>query len=242
MKLHTGVLLAAAGALVFIATRALPEKEEENADWSNPKTIVAPSDSGNVKGVERIRPLPKKEHEEEDEDPLEAKKVRGNVMSLFVPRKNLLWIGAPEYEHFFVIKNKVVALSVTAGADLSLNIVSAPIPKSTDADKALREEMDARFKKVVERPLRYQYWIDLRKLFGDDAFIDEHNPGGSAVPRISKIVFDKGNAVVTLVGKDGGVFTLTFDQNLQVVAASQNGHPVPMANPVALGKITADVD
>jgi len=241
LKLHTGVLLAAAGALVFIATRALPETEEENTDWSNPKTIVAPSDSGNVKGIVRIRPLPRKEHEEE-EDPLEAKKVRGNVKSLFVPRKNLLWIGAAEYEHFFVMKDRIAALSVTAGADLSLNIVRAPIPKSSNADKALREEMDAWFKKVDERPLRYQYWIDLRRLFGRDAFLDEHNPDGNAVPSISKIVFDKGNAVVTLVGKDGGVFTLTFDQNLQVVAASQNGHPVPMAGPVALGKITADVD
>jgi hypothetical protein len=140
------------------------------------------------------------------------------------------------------VKDKIAAMYLTAGADLSISIVSAPIPKTTDPDKALREEVDARFRRIVERPLRYQYWINLRKLFGTDAFVDEHDPRLYSVPKISGISFSRGNAVITLVEKNTRKSTLTFDENLRVIAASRDGHPVPVTTPAAPQKLTADND
>jgi len=234
--------LLAAG-LALQATKAYPESEaeERNADWSKPRVIALPAEGGAVKGIVRIRPLPNSENNDGN-DPLEARRPVINIKAVFVPRKNLLWVGTSEYEHFFVVKDKIVALYPTAGADLSISIVSVPVPKSADADEALHEELDRCFHRIAEKPLRYQYWISLRKLFGQDAFIGQHDPRVPSVPRISGISFDRGHAVITLAEANERSTTLTFNADLQVIAASQNGHPIPVPAPIAPQKLTNDKD
>jgi hypothetical protein len=229
-----------AGVLDLQATKAYSEAEERSTGWSKPRVIALPAEEGTVKGIVRIRPLPKDENDEND--PLEARRPVSNIKAVFVSRKNLLWVGTSEYEHFFVVKDKIVALYPTAGADLSISIVSVPIPKSADADEALHEEMDRCFHRIAEKPLRYQYWISLRKLFGQDAFANERDPRVYSVPRISGISFDRGHAVITLAEANGRITTLTFDADLQVIAASQDGHSVPVPAPVAPHKLTTDKD
>jgi hypothetical protein len=232
-----------ATVLALFATKAPAESEDEgrSTDWSKPHAITVPSDAGKVKGVVRLRRLPEKEGDDE-KDPREARLRDIEVKALFIPRKNLLWIGASGYECFFVVKDKIAALYPTAGADLSISIVNATIPRTSRSDKALGEELNMRFKKLVERPLRYQYWISLRKLFGQDAFADERNPRAYSVPKISEISFDRGNAVITLVEKNGRKSTVTFNEDLQVIAASREGHPISVNTPVTPQKLTADKD
>lgn len=238
-----GPIVLATMVLALLATKAhsKSEAEERSTNWSEPRAIAVPSDGGTVKGIVRIRPLPRRE-DDDGKDPLEVRMREIDVKALFIPRKNLLWIGASEYERFFVVKDKIAALYLTAGADLSISIVSAPIPKTADPDKALSEELDARFRKIAAKPLRYQYWINLRKLFGQDAFVDEHNPRVYSVPKISGVSFNRGNAVITLVGKNPKISTLTFDGGLQVIAASRDGHPIPVNTPIAPRKLTTDKD
>jgi hypothetical protein len=245
MKLSTGILLVAASLVLFLATKTFSESEaEEKTNWGKPQMIAVPSAGGTVKGVVRIRPLPKKEGEDENDkkDPMDARMPEIDIKSLVIPRWKLVWIGASQYEHFFVMKDKIIALYPTAGADLSVSIVSAHIPNSGDADDALRDELDRRFESIAEHPLRYQYWISLRRLFGQDAFVDASDPRIYSVPRISGITFGKGNAVVALVEPNRKKSTLTFDPDLRVIAADREGHSITVTNPVAPQKLTMDKD
>jgi len=188
----------------------------------------------------RTRPIPRKKGEEEDEEEARAPVI--NVKMLFIPSKRLLWIGGPEYQHFFVLRDKITAVLVTAGADLSISTLSVRIPKSDDADKALLEELDTRFEKIVAIPLRYQSWINLRKLFGSAAFVNEHDARIYAVPKIADVAFDHNHAVITLVEQNGMKSTMTFDEDLRIVAASRGGHPIPLTEPIAPQKLTTDRD
>jgi len=245
MKLSTGILLMAASLVLFLATKTFSESEaEEKTAWGKPQVIAVPSAGGVVKGVVRIRPLPKKEGGDEDDkkDPMDARMPEIEIKSLAIPRWKLVWVGASQYEHFFVMKDKIVALYPTAGADLSMSILGASIPKSGDADDALREELERRFEKIAEHPLRYQYWISLRGLFGQDAFVDASDPRNYSVPQISGITFNHGNAVVTLLESNRKKSKLTFDPELRVIAADREGHSILVTNPVAPQKLTIDKD
>jgi hypothetical protein len=240
-----GAIILGATVLALFATKAHAESEDEErrTDWSEPRRIAVPTNAGKVSGVVRLRRLPEKEKEGDDEkDPRETRLRDIEVKSLFIPKENLLWVGASGYESFFVVKDKIAALYPTAGADLSISIVNAAIPKTGRADKALSEELNIRFKKLGERPLRYQYWISLRKLFGQDAFADEQNPRAYSVPKISEISFDRGNAIITLVEKNARKSTVTFNEDLQVIAASREGQPIAVNTPVTPQKLTADKD
>jgi hypothetical protein len=202
--------------------------------------IVVPSDNGKVKGLVRTRPLPRKKDQEEDEVEARAPVIR--VKMLFVPSKHLLWMGASEYEHFFILKDKITALCATAGADLSVSVLSVRIPKSDDGDKALLEELDRRFEKIAERPLRYQSWINLRNLFGPAAFINKHDARIYSVPEIGGVSFDHKHAVITLVEQNGMKSTITFDEDSRIIAASRDGHPISLTEPIAPQKLTTDRD
>ena len=242
MKSCIRVWLLSAMALCVLAATVYSESavDERTTDWGAPHPIIVPSDGGNLKGIVRLRALPKKEGN--DKDPLEARMPEVKGKSVFVPSKNLLWIGAPEYDHFIVMKDQIVAFYPTAGADLSLSLVRAPVPKSADADKALREEMDELFEKMAGRPLRYQYWISLRKLFGQDAFANDRDPRTYSVPNISGISVGPGKMIITLLENNGKKSTLTFDDELRVIAVAQEGHAIALPQPVVPQKLTTDKD
>jgi hypothetical protein len=242
MKFSNGVFWMVSGALALLAPSAYsaPDRDAPNTDWSPPHAIAVLSENGRVKALVRTRPLPRKEGQEEDER--EARAPVLNVKMLFVPSKHLLWVGGPEYEHFFVLKDKITALLVTAGADLSISTLSVRIPKSADADKALLEELDRRFEKIVKIPLRYESWINLRKIFGPAAFINEHDARIYSLPKITGISFDHEHAVITLVEQDGMKSTVTFDGDLRIIAASRGSHPISITEPIAPQKLTTDQD
>ena len=242
MKLHNGIFLMLSVAVALLVPNTYPaqDRDASNTDWSPPHVIPVPSENGKVKVLVRTRPVPRKNDQENDER--EARDPVINVKMLFVPSKHLLWIGGSEYEHFFVLKDKVTAVLVTAGADLSMSTLSVRIPKSDDADKALLEESGRRFEKVVESPLRYQYWINLRRLFGPAAFINEHDARIYSVPRIAGVSFDHDHAVITLGEQNGMKSTMTFDEDLRIIAASRDGHPISLTEPIAPQKLTTDRD
>jgi hypothetical protein len=242
MKLRTGILLIVSSVLALLVPNAYsaPDQDETNADWSPPRTIVVPSESGKVKGIVRTRPIPRKEGQEKDEEEARAPVI--HLKMLFVPSKHLLWIGASEYESFFILKGRIVALFATAGADLSISASTVQMPKSDDDDKEFLEELDRRFEKVAERPLRYQSWINLHKLFGPAAFINVHDARIYSIPKIAGVAFDHDHAVVTLLEQSGIKSTMTFDKDLRVIAASSDGHPVSLTEPIAPQKLTADRD
>jgi hypothetical protein len=242
MRLHNGIFLMVSSALALLASNACSaqDRDASNTDWSPPQVIAVPSENGKVKVLVRTRPLPRKKGQEEDEE--EARAPVLNVKMLFIPSKRLLWIGGPEYQHFFVLKDKITALLVTAGADLSISTLSVRIPKSGDADKALLEELDRRFEKIVETPLRYQSWINLRKLFGPAAFVNEHDARIYSVPKIAGISFNHDHAIITLLEQNGMKSTMTFDEDLRIIAASRDGHPITPTEPIASQKLTTDRD
>jgi hypothetical protein len=233
----------ATSAVLLLATRTYSESDaSEKTDWGKPQVIAVPSAEGALKGIVRIRPLPKKEHDEEEEknDPRESQEI--DIKSLVIPRRRLVWVGALQYERFFVMRDRIVAVYPTAGADFSISVLDGSIPKTGDVDETLRDEVNQRFEKVGEHPLRYQYWISLRRLFGPGAFVDATDPRIYSVPRISGITFNRGNAVVALVEPDGKKSALTFDGDLRVIAASRDGISMTVTNPVVPRKLTVDKD
>src|ERR1017187_10453669 len=151
MKLLAGILLIVSSVLALLVPNAYsaPDLDETNADWSPSRTVAVPSESGKVKGFVRTRPLPRKEGQEKDE--VEARAPVINLKMLFVPSKHLLWVGASEYECFFILKGKIFALLATARADLSISASTVQMPKSDDDDKEFLEDLDRQFKKVAER-------------------------------------------------------------------------------------------
>ena len=142
MKLRTGILLIVSSVLALLVPNAYsaPDLDETNADWSPPRTVAVPSESGKVKGIVRTRPIPRKKGQEKDEEEARAPVI--NVKMLFVPSKHLLWMGASGYECFFILKDKIAALSTTAGADLSISVLAVQMPKSDDGDKEFLEELE----------------------------------------------------------------------------------------------------
>jgi hypothetical protein len=102
--------------------------------------------------------------------------------------------------------------------------------------------MDELFEKIAGRPLRYQYWINLRKLFGQDAFANDRDPRMYSVPNISGISVGPGKTIITLLENNGKKSTLTFDDELRVIAVAQDGHAIALPQPVVPQKLTTDKD
>jgi hypothetical protein len=242
MKLRSAIFLTVFSAPALLAPNiySAQDRDESKTDWSPPHMIPVPSVNGNVKGLVRTRPLPRKGGQEEDEQ--ESRVPVINVKMLFVPSKHLLWMGASEYDTFFVLKDKITALHATAGTDLSISVLNIQIPNSDDPDKALLEELERRFEKIAERPLRYQSWVSLRKLFGPAAFTNEHDARIYSVPKIAGVSFDHDRAVITLMEQNGMKSTMTFDADSRIVAASRDGHPISLTEPITPQKLTTDRD
>ena len=158
-------MLAATSAVLFLATRTLfgigSRREDGLGQAAGDRGAVTPE--GALKGVVRIRPLPKKGHDEEEEknDPREAREI--DIKSLVIPRRRLVWVGALQYERFFVMKDRIVALHPTAGADLSISVLGGSLPKSsaTPTRRFARRAGAVDLTKSPNIPLRYQYWISL---------------------------------------------------------------------------------
>lgn len=161
-------------------------------------------------------------------------------MSLYIPQRNLLWLGNAGYSKFFLLNNKIVAWNLLAGPTLFVSMATASIPQSPDMESVVKGELGRRYTRLLANDLRYDYRIPLTLIFGRFAFAIPGDATPAPPPKVTGFSFDNGHPVIAFEGQNGAKAAVTLDRNVHVIAATLRGQPIPLAGPLKPEKITPD--
>lgn len=161
------------------------------------------------------------------------------IESLVLPTKNLLWVGSSNYQYFFLLNNKIVGLRPVDGPELWVCYSTTNLISSVDITNVVDKHVSKRLRKLSEDPLRSDYILTLRRVFGVKPFVNESTWRTPVVPTIEGVTFENEEAILHLHIL-GGNFTVTLDGDLEVMEASQEGKPVALHGKIPLYKLTAD--